>query len=66
MKKKIKTVFKKIRTPNEWGRQGYEGESLPNIRNQRLDKSRPNCLNKMAFVQRIMTTYVTGYPKRSI
>lgn len=66
MKKKIKTVFKKIVNPNSWGRQGYEGKSLPNTRNQRLDKSRPNSLDKMAFVQRIMTKYVTGYPKGSI
>lgn len=66
MKKKIKTVFKKIVNPNAWGRQGYEGKSLPNTRNHRLDKSRPNSLDKMAFVQRIMTKYVTGYPKGSI
>lgn len=66
MKKKIKTVFKNMITPNQWGRQEYEGKSLPNTRNRRLDKSRPNSLDKMAFVQRIMTKYVTGYPKGSI
>lgn len=66
MKRNIKKMFGKLRIPNQWGRQGYEGKSLPNTKNQRLDKSRPNSLNKMAFVQRIMIKYVTGYPKQSI
>lgn len=66
MKKRIRTVFGKIKAPNGWGRQEYEGRALPLERNQRRDRSRPNQLEKMAFVQRIMTKYVTGYPKRSI
>lgn len=66
MKKKIKSVFKKLKAPNNWGREDYEGKSLPNAKNFRLDKSRPNRLKNMAFVQRIMIKYVTGYPKRSI
>ena len=66
MKKKVRTVFKKLRSPNTWGRQDYAGKSLPNKRNFRLDKSRPNDLRNMGFVQRIMIKYVTGYPKSSI
>jgi len=66
MKNKIRSVFRKLRAPNEWGRQEYGGESLPNARNHRLDKSRPNKLDKMSFVQRIMIKYVTGYPQKSI
>ncbi|NQY06195.1 MAG: hypothetical protein HRT68_08440 [Flavobacteriaceae bacterium] len=66
MKAKLTKAFKKLKTPNGWGRQEYEGQSLKLERDQRRDKSRPNALEKMAFVQRIMIKYVTGYPKRSI
>ena len=66
MKKKIRTVFSKLISPNTWGREDYQGESLPHAKNHRLDKRRPNSLDKMAFVQRIMIKYVTGYPKSSI
>ena len=66
MKKKIRTVFTKLRIPNTWGREDYQEESLSHAKNHRLDKSRPNELRKMGFVQRIMTKYVTGYPKASI
>ena len=63
MKKKVRTFFKRNMYPNTWGRLDYQGESISNAKNHRLDKSRPNGLKKMGFVQRIMTKYVTGYPK---
>lgn len=63
MKKKIRTVFNKLKTPNTWGRLDYQGESVQSTKNHRIDKFRPNELPKMGFVQRIMTNYVTGYTK---
>ncbi|MGB1270404.1 MAG: hypothetical protein ACPG45_11780 [Flavobacteriaceae bacterium] len=64
MKKKVRTVFNKLRNPNTWGRQNYQGESIQHSKNFRIDKSRPNELKGMGFVQRIMTKYVTGHAKR--
>ncbi|MGB1269702.1 MAG: hypothetical protein ACPG45_08175 [Flavobacteriaceae bacterium] len=64
MKQKIRTVFKKLSTPNTWGRENYQGESVLNVKNQRFDKFRPDELKKMGFVQRIMTKYVTGFSKK--
>lgn len=63
MKKKIRSVFTKLKTPNTWGRVDYQGKSVESIKNHRVDKFRPNELLKMGFVQRIMTNYVTGYTK---
>jgi hypothetical protein len=64
MKNEIRTVFSKLKTPNTWGRVDYQGESVLSIKNKRLDKFRPDELKNMGFVQRIMTKYVTGFPKR--
>ena len=64
MKQKIRTVFSKLKTPNTWGREDYQGESVLKIKNQRFDKFRPDEIKKMGFVQRIMTKYVTGFSKR--
>ena len=63
MKKKVKSVFRKMVTPNTWGRRNYQGESIIKIKNHRLDKFRPNELKSMGFVQRIATKYVTGITK---
>jgi len=63
MKKKIRTVFTKFKRPSSWGREDYQGESIHNTKNHRLDKFRPNELKNMGFVQRIMTKYVTGFSK---
>lgn len=64
MQQRIRTVFKKVITPNTWGREDYQGQSVKSIKNQRLDKFRPNQLKKMGFVQRIMTKYVTGFSRK--
>jgi hypothetical protein len=64
MKQKIKTVFSKLKTPNTWGREEYQGESVLNIKNKRIDKFRPDEMKKMGFVQRIMTKYVTGFSNK--
>ncbi len=63
MKKKIRSVFKKMITPNTWGRRNYQGESIVKIKNHRVDKFRPNEFKTMGFVQRITTKYVTGITK---
>jgi len=63
MKKKVRTVFKKIFTPNTWGRADYQGKSIQNTKNHRVDKFRPDELKSMGFVQRIATKYVTGFTK---
>jgi len=63
MKKKIRTVFSKLKRPGTWGREDYQGESIQNIKNHRIDKFRPDELKKMGFVQRIATKYVTGFTK---
>ncbi len=63
MKKKIRTVFSSLKRPNNWGREDYEGESIQNIKNHRVDKFRPDELKKMGFVQRIATKFVTGFTK---
>jgi len=63
MKKKIRTVFSKLKMPSSWGRDNYQGESILSIKNYRVDKFRPNELKDMGFVQRITTKYVTGFTK---
>jgi len=63
MKKKIRTVFTKLKRPGTWGREDYEGKSIMNIKNHRVDKFRPDELKNMGFVQRIATKYVTGFTK---
>lgn len=63
MKKKIRTVFTKLKKPNTWGREDYQGESIQSTKNHRRDKFRPDEFKKMGFVQRIMTKYVTGFSK---
>jgi len=63
MKKKIRTVFTKLKRPITWGREDYQGESIHNTKNHRVDKFRPDELRNMGFVQRIMTKYVTGITK---
>lgn len=63
MKKKIRTVFSKLKRPGTWGREDYQGLSILNIKNHRVDKFRPDELKNMGFVQRIATKYVTGITK---
>ncbi|NQY29945.1 MAG: hypothetical protein HRT69_10790 [Flavobacteriaceae bacterium] len=63
MKKKIRTVFTKLKKPNTWGREDYQGKSIMKIKNHRVDKFRPDELKHMGFVQRIATKYVTGFTK---
>jgi siroheme synthase (precorrin-2 oxidase/ferrochelatase) len=63
MKKKVKSVFKQMITPNTWGRKNYQGKSISKRRNHRIDKFRPDELKTMGFVQRIATKYVTGFTK---
>ena len=63
MKKKIRTVFSKLKRPSTWGREDYQGESIINIKNHRVDKFRPDEFKNMGFVQRIATRYVTGITK---
>jgi len=66
MKKKIRSVFRKMVTPNTWGRRNYQGKSIEKTKNHRVDKFRPDELKKMGFVQRIATKYVTGITKSEI
>ena len=63
MKKKIRTVFTKLKRPITWGREDYQGEAIQKTKNHRVDKFRPDELKKMGFVQRIATKYVTGITK---
>ncbi|MGB0897109.1 MAG: hypothetical protein ACPGU9_01875 [Flavobacteriaceae bacterium] len=64
MKQRIRTVFSKLKTPNTWGREDYQGETVVKVKNKRFDKFRPNEFKKMGFVQRIMTKYVTGFSSK--
>lgn len=62
-KSKGKEKLKKV--PNGWGRQNYS-TSMRYLKNFRADKSRPNELKRMSFIQRFMVEHVTGYRNRNI
>ncbi len=63
MKKKIKSVFKNMGTPNTWGWSNYQGKLIYKIKNHRVDRFRPDEFKTMGFVKRITTKYVTGITK---
>lgn len=62
--KKSKEKRKLLKVPNGWGRQNYS-TPMKFIKNFRSDKSRPNELRNMSFIQRFMVEHVTGYRKRN-